>query len=70
MGVSNGADFDDFMDDDYEADNFDDIEDAAEKRRPKARKPGRSADWRSVEDYLENRRLKRQLSDVFDDDWK
>lgn len=71
MGVSKGADFDEFLDDDFEGDSFDYIEENAERRRPaKARKPGKAADWRSVEDYLENRRLKRQLSDVFEDDWK
>lgn len=71
MGVSKGADFDDFMDDDFEGEGFDYIEDAAEKRRPaKGRKAGKPSDWRSVEDYLDNRRLKRQLSDVFDEEWK
>ena len=72
MGVPKGADFDEFMDDDFEGEDFDFIEDAAERRRPaKARKQARPADWRSVEDYLENKRLKRQLDDVFDDDdWK
>ena len=68
MGVSKGADFDDFIDDDFEGDDFAFIEDAAERRRAtKARKPNK-ASWRSVEDYLENKRLKGQLTDVFDDD--
>lgn len=67
MGVSKGADFDDFIDEEFEGEDFGFIEDAAERRRAKARKSNK-ASWRSVEDYLENKRLKRQLSDTFDDE--
>lgn len=68
MGASKGADFDDFMDDEFADEDFAFIEDVAERRRmPKARRASR-ASWRSVEDYLENKRLKRQLTEVFDDD--
>jgi len=67
MGVSKNTGFDDFNDDDFEGDDFAYIEDAAERRRAsKAR--NHKVSWRSVEDYLENRKLKRQLSDGFDDD--
>lgn len=71
MGVSRDEDLDDF---DLEGsdDEFDAIEASLEKRH--ARKPGktrtRTAAWQSVEDYLENKRLRSQLSDVFDDDWQ
>lgn len=69
MGVTKSADFDDFVDEDFEGEDFAFIEDAAERRRqPKARKSNKVS-WRSVEDYLENKRLKGQLSDVFEDDW-
>lgn len=70
MGVTKSADFDDFIDDDLEQDDFAYIEDAAERRRPQQQKARKSnkASWRSVEDYLESRQLKDQLSDVFDDD--
>lgn len=69
MGVSKGAEFDDFPDEEFDGEDVAYIEDAAERRRAaKARKSRNS--WRSVEDYLENKRLKNQLSDVFDDDWK
>lgn len=69
MGVSDNADFDDFIEDDLDGEDFAYLEDSAERRRPqqKMRKANR-ASWRSVEDYLENRRLKNQLSDVFDED--
>lgn len=68
MGVSRSADFDDFIDDDLEGDDFAYAEEAAERRRTQKSKKNNKASWRSVEDYLENRRLKSQLSDVFDED--
>ncbi|HEX6928739.1 MAG TPA: hypothetical protein VF267_05795 [Gammaproteobacteria bacterium] len=68
MGVSKGADFDDFNDGDLEGDDYAYIEDAAERRRTTKARKSNKASWRSVEDYLENKRLKGQLSDVFDDD--
>ncbi len=68
MGVTKGADFDDFMDEEYEGEEIGYIEDAAERRKASKARKNNKADWRSVEDYLENRRLKRQLSDVFDDE--
>ena len=68
MGVTKGTNFEEFLDDDFEGDDFGYIEDAGERRRGgKMRKPNK-ASWRSVEDYLENKRLKGQLSDVFDDE--
>ncbi|HEX7029665.1 MAG TPA: hypothetical protein VF254_03645 [Gammaproteobacteria bacterium] len=72
MGVTKGRDFDDFNEDDFEGDNevdpFGYIEDAAERRRAAKAHRSNKASWRSVEDYLENRKLKRQLSDGFDDE--
>lgn len=68
MGVTKGADFDDFNDDDFEGDDFSYIEDAAERRRTTKARKSSKASWRSVEDYLENKRLKRQLSDGFEDE--
>ncbi|HEX7046919.1 MAG TPA: hypothetical protein VF275_05060 [Gammaproteobacteria bacterium] len=72
MGVSKGADFDDFKDDDFEgdheADQFGYIEEAAERRRTMKAHKSKKTSWRSVEDYLENKKLKRQLSDGFDDE--
>lgn len=68
MGTTKGVDFEDFSDDDFEGDDFAFVEDAADRRRTqKARKSPRVS-WRSVEDYLENKRLKGQVSDVFDDE--
>ncbi|HEX6929521.1 MAG TPA: hypothetical protein VF267_09740 [Gammaproteobacteria bacterium] len=67
MGVSKNADFDDFIDDDFEGDDFGFMEEPSERRKAsKARKSPKA--WRSVEDYLENKKLKRQLSDGFEDD--
>lgn len=71
MGVSKDVDVDDFMDDDLEGDdNFADLEETLEKRH--ANRPARSgkSSWRSVEDYMESKRLRSQLSDIFDDDWQ
>ena len=68
MGVTKGADFDDFAEDDYEGEDFAYVEDAAERRKATKARKSSKASWRSVEDYLENKRLKGQLSDVFDDD--
>jgi hypothetical protein len=68
MGVTKGADFDEFIEDDFEGEDFAYIEDAAERRRPQKARKSNKASWRSVEDYMENRRLKNQLTDVFDED--
>ena len=68
MGVTKSADFDDFIDADFEGEDFGYIEDAAERRRATKARKSNKAPWRSVDDYLENKRLKNQLSDVFDDD--
>ncbi len=68
MGVSKGADFDDFIDEEFEGEDFGYIEDSAERRRASKARKSSKVSWRSVEDYLENKRLKRQLSDTFDDE--
>lgn len=69
MGVAGNSDFDEFVDDDFESEeSFDYVEEAANRRRPQKQRKTK-ASWRSVEDYMESRRLKRQLADAFDDDW-
>ena len=64
MGVANSTDFDDDFDDFDDAAIFEETEttEIPEGRRSKLA-------WRSVEDYLADKRLKEELSDVFDDDW-
>lgn len=73
MGATKGSDFEDFNEDDdfegdREADQFGYLEEAAERRRASKASKGSKTSWRSVEDYLENRKLKRQLSDGFEDE--
>lgn len=64
MGVANSTDFDDGFDDFDDAAIFEEDEttELSEGRRSKLA-------WRSVEDYLADKRLKEELSDVFDDEW-
>lgn len=65
MGVSKSARFDEISDDDFEGEDFEFMDDASSRRKsPRFSK----ASWRSVDDYLENRRLKNELFDVFDDE--
>jgi len=68
MGTTKGVDFEEFSDDDFESEDFAYVEDAAERRRPQKARKSPKASWRSVEDYLESKRLKGQLSDVFEDE--
>lgn len=71
MGVSKDVDVDDFLDDDLDGDdNFADLEESLEKRQANRPARGGKGSWRSVEDYMESKRLKNQLSDIFDDDWQ
>lgn len=68
MGATKGVDFEDFPDDDFDGEDFAFVEDAADRRRPQKTRKNPRASWRSVEDYLESKRLKGQLSDVFEDE--
>lgn len=66
MGLARSSDIEDFLDDaDDLARDYDTVE---ERRSRKSSHKSRHASWRSIEDYQEERRLKRQLSD-FDDDF-
>lgn len=65
MGVAKTAEFEDDFDDFDGDEDFAFLEDGDQGPRVKRHKLA----WRSVEDYLDDKRLKEQLSDVFEDDW-
>lgn len=71
MGIGRSSDIDEFLDDadEIEGGELDEMLDEDGNRR-KVRKPVKSnkASWRTVEDYLENKRLKKQLSEYYDED--
>lgn len=65
MGLARSSNIDEFLDD---ADELEGNYDALEERRTrKAAAKSRHASWRSIEDYQEERRLKMQLSEFYDD---
>lgn len=65
MGLARSSDIDEFLDD---ADELESNYDALEERRTRKASPkSRHASWRSIEDYQEERRLRRQLSEFYDD---
>lgn len=72
MANGRASDLDDFLDDsdDFEGgDAFEIVVDeAGVKRRVKKPVKAKQASWRSIEDYLENKRLKQQLSEFYDDE--
>jgi ribosomal protein S4 len=72
MATGRAGDLDEFLDD---ADDFEGgdayeivVDDAGNKKRVKKPVKAKQASWRSIEDYMENKRLKRQLSEFYDDD--
>ncbi len=65
MGVSRSADLDDFLDDDLVDGDFE--EEGLSPRAERIKNNKSKSSWRSVEEYMENKRLNSQLSDVFDD---
>jgi hypothetical protein len=72
MANGRASDLEEFLDDADEfegGDGYETVMDEAgnKKRVKKAPKP-RQASWRSIEDYLENKRLKRQLSEFYEDE--
>ncbi|HLU61108.1 MAG TPA: hypothetical protein VKZ99_02035 [Gammaproteobacteria bacterium] len=66
--MTENTDFDDFIEDDLDGEDFEFLEEAADRRRVQPKMRRNRASWRSVEDYMENKRLKNQLTDVFDED--
>lgn len=72
MSRASATDLDDVVDsaDDDDAYDLDEMLARAsikkqERKQPKQRAPG---SWRAIEDYMEAKRLKRQLREVYDDD--
>lgn len=64
MGVAKAEDFDDDYD---ELDGDEQFGFLEEGEQPAIRR--NKLAWRSVEDYLDNKRLKQELSDIYDEDW-
>jgi len=68
MGMARTDDIDVFLDD-ADGDDSNGYDLLPEERR--SRKPARQrySSWRSIEDHAENRRLRRELADFYDDDF-
>lgn len=68
MGIAQSSDLDDFLDDAEEFDGLE-VDSLAEERRHRRTARNRQKSWRDLEEYLENKRLKRALAEYYDEDY-
>jgi len=68
MGIEHSTELDEFLDDAEENGNgeFVALDGAEQKTRKPAVTRNNYASWRNVEDYLETKRLKKSLSEYYD----
>lgn len=71
MGIARSSEIEAFLDD---ADEYEggDLEPLVEERRARRQQAAKSryATWRSVEDYMDSKRLKKALSEFYEEDFK
>ncbi|MGD8379248.1 MAG: hypothetical protein PVI37_04855 [Gammaproteobacteria bacterium] len=72
MGIARSSGLDEFLGDaeDFEGEELDSLMEEQLSRK-RERKPSRTRQthWRDIEDYLENKRLRHQLKEFYEDEF-